>query len=206
MIHYRSQDLSKKQQYKFLSGSVIPRPIAWLTTQSKDAGVLNIAPFSFFSGVSNELPLLSIAILRRDGKCKDSARNILETKELVVHIVDETLVTEMNQTAASLAFDESELALTSLTTTPSKTVAVPSIAEANIRFEATLHQHIPVTNEDGQVITDLFLINVTDFYFKESVFDQERDYILSDKLQPVARLAGNQYATLKKEYTITRPE
>lgn len=206
MIHYRSQDLSKKQQYKFLSGSVIPRPIAWLTTQSKDAGVLNIAPFSFFSGISNEMPLLSIAILRKDGEIKDSARNILDTKELVVHIVDESLVVEMNQTAASLAFNESELELTTLTTIPSQTVDVPSIAEANIRFEAVLHHYVPVTNDDGQVITDLFLIKVTDFYFSETVFDQAKEYILADKLKPVARLAGNQYATLKKEYTIIRPD
>lgn len=205
MFHYTAEQLNKKQQYKFVSGSVIPRPIAWVTTLSKDGSVVNAAPFSFFSAASNELPLLTVAILRKDGVIKDTARNILDRKEAVVHIVDQTVVEDMNQTSAPLAPDESELDQTNLTLINSLSVQVPSIVEAKIRFEGVLHQYVPIKDEHDNIVTDFFFIRVTDFFFDETVFDQETEYILTDKLNPVARLAGNQYATLDKEFTIVRP-
>ncbi|MDW5523488.1 flavin reductase family protein [Carnobacterium maltaromaticum] len=206
MIHFTSDKLSKKQQYKFLSGSIIPRPIAWITTLTADGKTVNLAPFSFFSGVSNELPLLSIAILRQNGEMKDSARNLLATKEAVIHIVDESLIHAMNQTSRSLAPDQSEVELTNLTLEPSLSVQVPGISEAKIRFETTLHHYVPIKNQQDQIVTDLFILAVSDFHFSESVFDQKNDYILTEKLLPVARLAGNKYATLADEYTVKRPK
>ena len=205
MFHYTAEQLNKKQQYKFVSGSVIPRPIAWVTTLSKDGSVVNAAPFSFFSAASNELPLLTVAILRKDGVSKDTARNILDRKEAVVHIVDQTVVEDMNQTSAPLSPDESELDQTNLTLIDSLSVQVPSIVEAKIRFEGVLHQYVPIKDEHDNIVTDFFFIRVTDFFFDETVFDQEKEYILTDKLNPVARLAGNQYATLDEEFTIVRP-
>ena len=205
MFHYTAEQLNKKQQYKFVSGSVIPRPIAWVTTLSKDGSVVNAAPFSFFSAASNELPLLTVAILRKDGVIKDTARNILDRKEAVVHIVDQSVVEDMNQTSAPLSPDESELDYTSLTLIDSLSVQVPSIVEAKIRFEGVLHQYVPIKDEHDNIVTDFFFIRVTDFFFDEMVFDQEKEYILTDKLNPVARLAGNQYATLDEEFTIVRP-
>lgn len=205
MFHYTAEQLNKKQQYKFVSGSVIPRPIAWVTTLSKDGSVVNAAPFSFFSAASNELPLLTVAILRKDGVIKDTARNILDRKEAVVHIVDQSVVEDMNQTSAPLSPDESELDYTSLTLIDSLSVQVPSIVEAKIRFEGVLHQYVPIKDEHDNIVTDFFFIRVTDFFFDETVFDQEKEYILTDKLNPVARLAGNQYATLDEEFTIVRP-
>ncbi|MER2173123.1 MAG: flavin reductase family protein [Carnobacterium sp.] len=205
MFHYTAEQLNKKQQYKFVSGSVIPRPIAWVTTLSKDGSVVNAAPFSFFSAASNELPLLTVAILRKDGVIKDTARNILDRKEAVVHIVDQSVVEDMNQTSAPLSPDESELDQTNLTLIDSLSVQVPSIVEAKIRFEGVLHQYVPIKDEHNNIVTDFFFIRVTDFFFDETVFDQEKEYILTDKLNPVARLAGNQYATLAEEFTIVRP-
>lgn len=206
MIHYKAEQLSKKQQYKFVSGSVIPRPIAWVTSLSKDGSVVNAAPFSFFSAASNELPLLTVAILRKDGAIKDTARNIIDQKEAVIHIVDQSVVEEMNQTSAPLSPDESEINQTGLTLVDSVTVKVPSIVEAKIRFEGVLHQYVPIKNENEEIVTDFFFIRVTDFFFDEKVFDQEKEYILNDQLNPVARLAGNQYATLNEEFTIVRPK
>lgn len=205
MIHYNSDELTKKQQYKFISGSIIPRPIAWVTSLSKDGSVVNAAPFSFFSAASNELPLITVAILRKDGEIKDSARNILQRKEAVVHIVDLSLVEEMNQTSAPLPPQESEIDRTSLTLIDSTTVRVPAIKEAKIRFEGTVHQYVPVTDEEGSVVSDLFIIRVTDFFFDEAVVDTANHYILTDQLNPVARLAGSDYATLDKEFQLERP-
>lgn len=205
MIHYNSDELTKKQQYKLISGSIIPRPIAWVTSLSKDGLIVNAAPFSFFSAASNELPLITVAVLRKNGEIKDTARNILQRKEAVVHIVDLSVVEEMNKTSAPLSPMESEIDRTNLTLVNSKTVSVPAIKEAKIRFEGKLHQYVPVTDDEGTVVSDLFIIRVTDFFFDETVLDTENQYILTEKLNPVARLAGSNYAALDEEFQLTRP-
>ncbi|WP_143812800.1 flavin reductase family protein, partial [Listeria newyorkensis] len=96
MIRMDANELSPQDNYKFLSGAIIPRPIAFVTTVSEN-GVLNAAPFSFFNVVSSQPPIVSIAIQRDNGQMKDTARNILETGELVIHIVDEDLTAEMKR-------------------------------------------------------------------------------------------------------------
>ncbi len=151
------------------------------------------------------LPLISVAILRNDGKIKDSAKNLLASRQGVVHIVSEDLVEEMNRTAAQLPDTESEIDLTELTLTASHTVAVPAIKEAKIRMETTVHQYVPLTDAEGNVLTDLFILRVEDFLFDESVFDQEKQYVLADKLEPVARLAGNDYTKLGEIFSLERP-
>src|SRR5690625_730004 len=123
-----------RENYKILIGSVIPRPIAFVTTLSED-GVLNAAPFSFFNIVSSNPPMLSVSIQRSTGKMKDTTRNILYRKEFVIHIVDENIVHDMNNTAANLPSDKSEIKLTTLTKIESSHVSVPAIKEAKIRME-----------------------------------------------------------------------
>ena len=196
MIHYNSNELSAKTAYKFLSGSIIPRPVAWVTTQDTATGIVNAAPFSFFNAAAAEIPLATLSILRPDKEPKDTARNILATKELVIHFVNEDVLTQMNQTSASLAPEISEIDTFGIETIASQTVAVPAIKAAPIRMEARLHQYVPIANHEGQIITDLFIVEITDFYFDSAVFDEEHQYILPEKLQPIARLAGNDYTTL----------
>lgn len=206
MIHFSADELTNKQHYKFMSGSVIPRAIAWMTTFAEDGETINVAPFSFFSVASNVLPLLSVAFLRKGDTPKDTARNLMKHKEGVIHIVSMDTAKDMNETSAPLPPDESELTRTDLTLTDSQTVSVPGLKEAKIRFEVTVYQHIPVEDEKGNVITDLFLLKVEDFYFDESVFDEEKQYILPEALAPVARLAGNQYATIGELFELIRPK
>lgn len=205
MQHFSSNDISTKQMYKFLTGSIIPRPIAWITTENLETQVVNAAPFSFFSVASNVLPLISVAILRNGGKMKDSAKNLLANKQAVVHIVSEELVEEMNRTAAQLPDTESEIELTELTLTASRSVTVPAIREAKIRMETSVHQYVPIADAEGAVLTDLFILRVEDFHFDEAVFDPEKQYVLADKLQPVARLAGNEYTKLGEIFSVERP-
>ncbi|EUJ38951.1 hypothetical protein PWEIH_08761 [Listeria weihenstephanensis FSL R9-0317] len=205
MIKMDANRLTPQEHYKFLSGAIIPRPIAFVTTMAQD-GTLNAAPFSFFNVVSSNPPIVSIAIQRDQGEMKDTARNIVGMKELVIHIVDADLTVEMNKTAARLAPEVNELDATSLMTAPSETVAVPGVKEAKIRFEAKLEQHIPVKNDDGDVVTDLILARVTYYHFDEAVFDKKKAHILTAELDPVARLAGNDYATLGEIFRIERPK
>ncbi|GAF12681.1 nitrilotriacetate monooxygenase component B [Bacillus sp. JCM 19045] len=199
--------LSAKERYKLLSGSIVPRPIAFVTTNSTEADVVNAAPFSFFSMLSGDPPLVSIAVGRRAGVMKDTARNALESKELVIHIVSEEIVEAMNQTAATLESDKSELDLTSLQLIRSSRVTVPAIKEAKIRFECTIESHLPTKNDAGtEVSFDLLIARVLCVHIDDSVYDKEHNYVLADQLKPVARLSGPNYATLGKTYSMKRPD
>lgn len=208
MYVYRSQELSKAEQYKFLSGSIVPRPIAWILTKHSATGTLNLAPFSFFSGVSNEEPLLSLAILRVQGEMKDTARNLLNQKEGVIHLVEEHLLEKMNKTSQRLSPEDSEISLVDVTLVPSETVSLPGISEANLRLEARLHQHIPITAGDSkEVVTDLFILKVTAFQFAPEIFDKEEKRLKLDQLKAVGRLSGPKYAvSFNKLVELERPK
>lgn len=207
MKHFPQSKLTVEQQYKFLSGSVVPRPIAWITTLAPTGEVVNLAPFSFFSVVSKELPLVSVSILRKAGELKDTAYNILQTKEAVIHIVDQSLITEMNLSASSLPPEESELSLVDLELVPSQTVTVPSLKKPKIRFESRLFQHVEIKDpSQDKIISDLFILEVTDFFFAEAVFDEEKEYLKLAELNPISRLAGPNYASLGETIKLGRPE
>src|SRR5690606_32125747 len=97
MFSINPKDQSERENYKLMIGTIIPRPIAFVTTQSKD-GTLNGAPFSYFNIVSSNPPMISVSIQRNNGNTKDTARNIYDTKEFVVHIVDPENVEKVNAT------------------------------------------------------------------------------------------------------------
>lgn len=201
-MHYLDpKDLTQRENYKLLIGSIIPRPVAVVSTQSAD-GIVNIAPFSFFNIVSSEPVILSLAIQRKEGELKDTVRNLLATKEAVVHILDQTNVQEANKTAALLPADQSELTVSGFTTTASKTIAVPGLNEASVRLETILHQHVPI-KKDQQITADLLLLEVVGYQIAEDVYQDGK--IDPRALQAVSRLAGNSYATIGEIFDIKRP-
>lgn len=201
MKEIRPEVLSQKENYKLLIGSIIPRPIALVTTESDD-NVLNIAPFSFFNVVSSDPPILSIAVQRVNGEMKDTARNIIQNKEAVVHIVDTDNVRDANQTAAMLSHEESELERTNFETVDSVEVSVKGLKQSKVRFEAVLYDDI-VIEKDGQPISDLLLLEVKYYHFDERIYDD--GYINKEELNAVSRLAGNDYAEIGHTFTIERP-
>ncbi|EAD6207788.1 flavin reductase family protein [Listeria monocytogenes] len=205
MTIFKSADLSQKENYKFLTGSIIPRPIAFVTTIAEDEVTVNAAPFSFFNVVSSDPAIVSIAVQRADGEQKDTARNAAFTKELNIHIVGESFVEEMNKTAARLAPDVSEIDKTSLHLEQVPGMKTPKISEANIVLTAKLEQIIPIKNDAGEVVSDLILARILTYDFADEVFDSEHHYILPEKLAPVARLAGNDYTKLSDIFRIERP-
>ncbi|MBC2328919.1 flavin reductase family protein [Listeria swaminathanii] len=205
MTIFKSSELSKKDNYKFLTGSIIPRPIAFVTTLAEDGVTVNAAPFSFFNVVSSDPAIVSIAVQRADGEQKDTARNAAFTKELNIHIVSEEFVEEMNKTAARLAPDVSEIDDTNLHLEPVFGMKTPKISEAKIVLTAKLEQIIPIKNDAGEVVSDLILARIVTYDFADDVFDPEHQYILPEKLAPVARLAGNDYAKIGEIFRIERP-
>ncbi|EAG4636627.1 flavin reductase family protein [Listeria monocytogenes] len=205
MTIFKSADLSQKENYKFLTGSIIPRPIAFVTTLAEDGETVNVAPFSFFNVVSSDPAIVSIAVQRANGEQKDTARNAAFTKEINIHIVSESFVEEMNKTAARLAPDVSEIDKTSLHLEKVPGMKTPKISEANIVLTAKLEQIIPIKNDAGEVVSDLILARILTYDFADEVFDSEHHYILPEKLEPVARLAGNDYTKLGDIFRIERP-
>ncbi|WP_343311006.1 flavin reductase family protein [Bacillus atrophaeus] len=205
MYTFRAEQLNAKDTYKLLSGAVIPRPVAFVTTLSSANRAVNAAPFSFFNVISSDPPLLGISVARVEGIQKDTARNAIYSGEFVVHISDEDIIEEINKTAARLSPEESEIEQTALHTAESACVSVPGIKEARIRFECRLERHITFENDKGTITTDLLIGRVVCFHLDERVYDKEKGYVITDELKAVARLAGNQYSKLGEEFTLIRP-
>lgn len=192
---------TERENYKFLIGSIIPRPIAFITSMSQE-GTLNGAPFSYFNIVSANPPMISLAIQRNQGERKDTARNIIESKEFVVHIVDEQNVEKVNQTAANLPPEESEVEQAQLTPVESMKISVPGIKEAKIRLECLLEQSLELGGSDAPGC-DLIIGKVVQFHITEDIYENGR--INPGGLGSVSRLAGNDYAKIGEIFTIDRP-
>ena len=201
MISIDPKHNSERDNYKLLIGTIIPRPIAFVTTQFED-GIVNGAPFSYFNIVSSNPPMVSLAIQRPDGRVKDTARNIYDNQQFVVHIVDDENVEKINETAASLPASESEIELANLTLVPSEIVSVPGVKEAKVRMECKLVQAVPLGEEEPG--SDLFIGEVVRFHVDEAIYEDGR--INPRGLNAVSRLAGANYAKIGEIFSIRRPK
>ncbi|PGY07370.1 flavin reductase family protein [Bacillus sp. AFS031507] len=193
---------TERENYKFLIGSIIPRPIAFVTTISND-GILNGAPFSYFNIVTANPPMISLAIQRPEGRQKDTARNIIEVKEFVVHIVDEQNVKKVNKTAAILPPDQSEIELANLTPIESIKISVPGVEEAKIRMECVLEHSVELGGLESPGC-DLIIGKVVQFHIDNEIYEKGR--ISPRGLSAVSRLAGNNYAKIGEIFEIERPK
>ncbi|MDP1419158.1 flavin reductase family protein [Peribacillus simplex] len=202
MISVNPESLTERDNYKFLTGSIIPRPIALVTTKS-ETGTINIAPFSFFNIVSSNPPMISISVQRKEGVSKDTARNAIQTGEFVVHITDENNVVDANRTAKELPSDESELGLTNFTQAVSDKVSVPGLQEAKVRFECTLEHAIPLAGSKNKPGCDLLIGKIVCYHIEQDIYHNGR--IDQNGLKPVARLAGHTYTKLGELFEIERP-
>lgn len=204
MLSIDPMNNTERENYKLLTGSIIPRPIAFVTSVADD-GTINGAPFSYFNIVSANPPLISISIQRQNGIQKDTARNIIENGEFVVHIVDEQNVDKINATAASLPADQSEISLANLTLVDSQKVNVPGVKEAKVRFECSLEHSLELGGDAGNPGADLIIGKVLQYHMDEEIlFDDKK--IDPNKLKAVSRLAGVNYAKIGDVFPIERPK
>lgn len=193
-------ELERQEKYKLLIGGIIPRPIAWVTSMDGD-GLVNAAPFSYFNVASIEPMLISVAVMRKPGGIrKDTARNIQETGEFVVNMVDVHNVDVMNQTSADYPPDVSEAAALGLVLQPSSAIKVPRLAVSRIHFECKLHQIVEL---GSPVTSDLIIGEVLHVHVDDSLYHQGR--IDAEAFAPVSRLAGHSYATLGDIFDRPRP-
>ncbi|MDN3956411.1 flavin reductase family protein [Sporolactobacillus laevolacticus] len=202
MISIDPNALPGRENYKFLSGSIIPRPVAFVTTQSSE-GILNAAPFSYFNIITDEPPMISVSVQRLNGEMKDTSRNAVEKGEFVVHISDESYIDQINNTAKPLSSNESEVEDSGLTPVNSIKVSVQGVKEANIRLECVLERAIELGGTDGNPSCDLLIGRVVYYHIREDLYKKGR--INAAGLKPVSRLAGSTYAKLGETFELTRP-
>ena len=152
---------SAPDNYKLLTNLVVPRPIAWVTSQNAD-GVINLAPFSFFNAVSGNPIYLIVSVGVNDaGEMKGTAKNILASGEFVVNMVTEELFEAMNVSAADFPEGESELAAVNLHAAPSVKVKPPRLAESQVSMECKLHSS-QLLGTNTLIIGEVVMFHVAD--------------------------------------------
>ena len=185
--------------YKLLVGAVVPRPIAFVSTISPE-GVLNLAPFSFFTVASANPPVLVFTTSFREPR-KDTLVNIRATKEFVVNIVSEEFGPKMNVTAGEYPYGVDEFEKAGLTPVPSEVVRAPRVKESHVNMECKLLQTIEVSNQP--LGGTLILGEVVRFHVDDAMIEDFR--IDPEKLNAVGRMAGNTYCRTQDRYELIRP-
>ena len=187
--------------YRVLTGVVVPRPIAFVSTVSSE-GVPNLAPYSFFNVVASDPPTIVFSSSRHTGlKRKDTLANIEETGEFVVNVVVDDIAEAMNMTAAEFPEDVDEFEISGLTPIASDLVKAPRVSESPVNMECRLNQIIPLGNDghaNGLVIGEVVLMHVRD-----DLIDGHR--INHQLLKPTGRLAGSMYCHTSDVYEMPRP-
>ncbi|MBL1416249.1 MAG: flavin reductase family protein [Moritella sp.] len=198
-------DLSANQRYHLMTQTIIPRPIAWVLTDSGDENY-NLAPFSYFTAVSSKPALLMISVGKKpNGDNKDTLTNVLKNKKMVIHIAAEHQAEIVTQTAATLAHGESELANAGLTTSAFYDFPLPRLTQCDIAYGCELYE----IKELGEVPQTLIFVEINQLYINDTVVSQdakERLNIAADKVKPLARLGGGEYASITAPFSIQRPE
>ncbi|MFC2049219.1 flavin reductase family protein [Chlamydiota bacterium] len=178
------------QPYPFLNSIVVPRPIALITTLGAN-GIVNAAPFSYFNAVCANPVILSIAISRRDGQQKDTARNIFASREFVINICSQHLASAVNLAGMEFPPDVSEIDMANLSLIPSQKISVPRIANTLIQMECRLYQSFEVTDQK----INLILGEAVRIHIHKDILDSHGRIEIA-KLNPLARLSGKTYATI----------
>jgi flavin reductase (DIM6/NTAB) family NADH-FMN oxidoreductase RutF len=191
--------LSGPDLYRLLIACVVPRPIAWVSTLDAQ-GRSNLAPFSFFAGVSAHPPIVMISVGRARGRRKDTAENLLATREAVVHIAPRRLAQAMVTTSADVPHEVDEFELAGLAKEPSVDVRPPRVAAAPLAMETVLDRHL----EAGDDPNDVFLLRIVRFHVAEDILDAANRPD-PRKLDATGRLGGDGYCASNDVFTIPRP-
>ena len=188
-------DLDAERAYRLITGIVVPRPIAWVTSLS-GAGTVNLAPFSAFTFVSPKPPMLAISVGRKADIYKDTAHNILNNEEYVVHIADSSLMMAVHESSTEHPPDVSEVEQLQLETLPSERIKVPRLAAAPIAMECRFRQCL----EFGETRSRLIVGEVLVFHLRDGLLQNGK--IETEALDPIARIGGPRYARLGEIFTL----
>lgn len=191
-----------RTMYEWMIHSILPRPIAWVSTVS-ESGVTNLAPFSFFQGVCARPPtLLFCPVNHRDGSPKDTLRNIEAIGEFVVNTVSAADAEAMNATSAMLGFEESEFDRFGILPAPSVKVRPPRVASASVAFECRLDRVIRIS--EGAAGGNLVLGRIVWMHVADTVIGAS-GYPDPDRLDLVGRMGGTDYLRTRDRFSLDRP-
>lgn len=180
--------------YRLLAGSVVPRPIAWVSSRSPD-GRDNLAPYSFFNVVAVDPPVVMFAPVGTDEDLKDTPRNVLDTEEFVINVVTMELAEAMNETSATV--EESEFEHADLERAESVRVTPPRVADAAVAFECELYDFVEIGG------SSMVLGRVVYAHVDEEVTTDGKVDVT--KLDAVGRLSGSYYASTRDRFSMERP-
>jgi len=187
-------DLEPRLAHDLLTSSIIPRPIAWVSSINKD-GQANLAPFSFFTGVSWSPPILAFSVVNRsDGTMKDTVINIREVPEFVVNIVSVDLLSIMEFSAKSLPYGSDKHSIKGIHWIPAKKITPYRIQEAKISFECTLERIVAVS--EGPDAGNLILGRIQLVHLRDDLLKNEREVDWRG-LDVLGRLSGNRYCAVR---------
>ena len=191
--------LAPAERYKLLGGLVVPRPIALVTTRSKD-GRDNAAPFSFFNVLAEEPPIVVLGLgVNAAGSAKDTTNNIRDTGEFVVNLVDEAIAEAMNICAIDFPPEISEIEVAGFRLLPGESIAPARIAEAPVQLECRRLVTLQPGPERYIVLGEVLVIHV-----REGIVDPERLRIDRDAYAPIGRLFGGGYVRTRDRFEMPR--
>ncbi len=185
--------LESRQAHDLLTGAIIPRPIAWVSTIN-EKGQTNLAPFSFFTGVSWSPPVLGFSVVNRsDGSKKDTVTNIMKVPEFAIHVVSVDLLTPMEFSAQTLPYGNDEYKIKGIHFVPCKKIKPNRITEAKICFECKLEKIVTVGK--GANAGNLILGNIQLVHVEENLLNEE-NILNSLEINALGRISGNRYCRL----------
>jgi len=199
--------LPYREFYNILISTVVPRPIAWVSTISA-SGQPNLAPFSFFNAVCAKPPLLVFAPGMRlpkkasGGEPKDTLRNVRETGEFVINMVTYELAEAMNLTSGDYDSSINEFEVAHVASVPSKIVRPRRVAESPVSFECKLYQILdfnPGPEGGSLVIGEIVSLHISDQHIKEGRLDRS-------SLDLIGRMGGMQYTRTAQRFEMVRPK
>lgn len=193
MLEFDPHEMEPRDCYFLMTGLVVPRPIAWVSTIDRD-GNRNLAPHSYYMACSTNPPIVHFT----QSTLKDTIRNTFETEEFVINIVSHELGPAMRITSAAFPPDVDEFEWAGLTAAPSTVVKPPRVAEAKIALECSLRQLLFV-GEGRMAFGDVLRVHVSEDVWVDGRIDYGR-------LRPVGRFGGNHYATIDETYRLPMPD
>jgi flavin reductase (DIM6/NTAB) family NADH-FMN oxidoreductase RutF len=196
--------LTPTEIYHLMTQTVVPRPIAWILTDSGDKNY-NLAPFSFFNAISSEPPLLMVSIGKKpSGEFKDTLINAKRNGSLVIHIAHHDLADELTQSAATLSHGESEISMLGLNTAEQNNFVLPRLACCQLAFNCRLHEVIEI----GEVPQGLLFARIDSIYVSDDLHSLDakgRSKIDASRISPLSRLGAGEYAKMGEVFSKTRP-
>ncbi|TXR54130.1 flavin reductase family protein [Reinekea thalattae] len=204
-MNFDFSQLQKPEIYRLFTHAIIPRPIAWVLTENESDNEdrsYNIAPYSFFTAVTSEPPVLVFSAgKKRDGSKKDTWQNIERSKRCVIHIANTDLAEPLNASAASLESGQSEIEHINLPITEQAGFVLPRVTSAPVAFECSLYE----IHEIGDAPQGMIYCQVEAAYVADDVMHKDKPLIDFTKLQPLSKIGGEDYAALGEITTLKRP-